>query len=157
MASSRGQLLVSNLGVLNKYLVIAFASALLGGCISAPPRDSAAAGRLPGSQPAAPSESTPAPASTERAQGTAPERTGASTLLLEQGRAQHEAGAYADATSTIERALRIDPNNPELWLELGEIKWDEGNREQAELMARKALSLAAGDRAVESRAMRLIR
>jgi Flp pilus assembly protein TadD len=81
----------------------------------------------------------------------------ASRMLLAQGRADRDAGRYAQATTTIERALRIDPNDPELWLELGEIKLEEGDPDQAREMGRKALTLAAGDRAIEARANRLIR
>lgn len=80
----------------------------------------------------------------------------ASASLLEQSRAQQAAGSYAEAAASIERALRIEPNNALLWIELGEIKLAEGDAEQAEMMARKALTLADRDRAVENRAYRLI-
>ena len=80
----------------------------------------------------------------------------AAAALLEQSRGQRAAGSYAAAASSIERAIRIDPNNAGLWLELGEIKLDEGDPQQAEQMARKALSLAGGDPSVTSRAERLL-
>jgi tetratricopeptide (TPR) repeat protein len=81
----------------------------------------------------------------------------ASQSLLRQSRAEREVGDYATATATIERALRIDPSNPALWLELGEIHLAAGNRAQAEAMARKALTLAGDDRALESQGERLLR
>ena len=129
---------------MNRLCVNALVLLTLGGCINAPPRVTP----LP---PATPSDETRATPG-----AVAPEPAGASAVLLEQGRAQYDAGDYADATTTIERALRIDPNNPELWIALGAIKYDDGDREQAELMARKALTLAAGDRSIEVRANRLI-
>ena len=38
---------------------------------------------------------------------------------------------YADATSLLERALRIDPKNPLLWHKLAGVKLTEGNYAQA--------------------------
>jgi Flp pilus assembly protein TadD len=80
----------------------------------------------------------------------------ASAVLLEQSRGERAAGSYAEATASIERALRIDPNNPALWIELAEIKAAEGDSEQAEMMARKALTLAGSDRSIMARADQLV-
>jgi Flp pilus assembly protein TadD len=77
--------------------------------------------------------------------------------LLQQSRAQRAAGNNTQAAASIERALRIDPNNAALWLELGEIHLAAGNRTQAASMARKALTLTSGDAGLESRAERLLR
>jgi Flp pilus assembly protein TadD len=77
--------------------------------------------------------------------------------LLAQSRARRAAGDYAEASAALERALRIDPNNPILWIELGEVHLQAGNTAQAEMMARKALTLTAGDRSAESQAERLLR
>lgn len=49
------------------------------------------------------------------------------------------------ATATLERALRIDPRDPAVWLELGRVKLAQGDRAQAQNMGRRALSLAGGD------------
>ena len=100
---------------------------------------------------------TPAPASSPGASRTRSNTASASQSLLAQSRAERAAGNYAQATATIERALRIDPNNPALWLELGEIQFELGNAAQARTMAQKALTLADGNRAIESRAERLLR
>ena len=129
---------------MNRLGINALVLLTLSGCINAPPR-------VTPQPPATPSDETRATPG-----AVAPDTVSASAVLLEQARAQHDTGDYADATSTIERALRIDPNNPELWIALGEIKYDEGDRQQADLMARKALTLAAGDRSVQFRANRLI-
>jgi Flp pilus assembly protein TadD len=84
------------------------------------------------------------------------QENGASAVLLEQSRDERAAGSYAEAAVSIERALRIDPNNPALWIELAEIKDAEGDLDQAEMMARKALTLAGSDRSIEARAERLL-
>jgi tetratricopeptide (TPR) repeat protein len=85
-----------------------------------------------------------------------PKENAASAVLLEQSRDARAAGSYAEAAASIERALRIDPNNPALWMELAEIKGAEGDFDQAEMMARKALTLAGSDRSIEARAERLL-
>ena len=85
-----------------------------------------------------------------------PEGNAASAVLLERSREQSANGAYAAAAASLERALRIDPNNPVLWIELAEVKSAEGDDEQAEMMARKALTLAGSDRSIVARAERLV-
>ena len=88
---------------------------------------------------------------------TRSDASGASQTLLEQSRVERDAGDYRQASALLERALRIDPNNPVLWVELGELHLTAGNDEQAATMARKALTLAGGERAIEARAERLLR
>jgi tetratricopeptide (TPR) repeat protein len=127
--------------------------------------------------PAPPSEapSAPAPAplppSTQRPPGSGPlpvprgdvptrpqsDATGASGALLEQSRAQRAAGSMPAARASLERALRLDANNPALWLELGELELQTGNDAQAATLARKALTLAGRDARLTARAERLLR
>lgn len=92
--------------------------------------------------------------------GTAPARQfhlgAAATALVAQAHNQSGAGEYAAAGATLERALRIEPDNPLLWIELGRLQMGEGNAGQADSMGRKALALATGDPAAEASAWRLI-
>lgn len=60
------------------------------------------------------------------------------------------------AGATLERALRIEPGNPLLWIELGRVQMEEGNAAQADGMGRKALVLASGDPAAQAAAWHLI-
>ena len=62
----------------------------------------------------------------------------ATLLLLKQANAEAASGKLADASSTIERALRIEPNNPDLWQKLSELNKLQGNTQQAASMAAKA-------------------
>jgi tetratricopeptide (TPR) repeat protein len=117
---------------------------------ASPPRSEAPVPEAP--PPGAAERAPPAPA--PRAQSDA---RSASEARLEQSREQRAAGSYPQAAASIERALRIDPNNPGLWLELGEIQLASGNAAQAASLARKALTLSNGDRSVEARAERLLR
>ena len=80
----------------------------------------------------------------------------ASRALVSQAQTQVTAGNYAVASGTIERALRIEPSNPLLWIELGKVRQAEGNFVQAENMARKALNMAGQAPKAQSAAWRLI-
>jgi hypothetical protein len=109
---------------------------------------------LPPPAPTAPPSVPPASTVPGRTQSDA---RNASSALLAQSRRERAAGSYAQATSSIERALRLDPNNAELWVERGELALQTGNTAQAATMARKALTLTGSDRALESRAQQLLR
>jgi Flp pilus assembly protein TadD len=65
-------------------------------------------------------------------------------------------GDIDGASSTLDRALRIEPSNPLLWIELGRVRLVDGDSHQAEVCARKALALASGDRAAQAQAGRLL-
>ena len=80
----------------------------------------------------------------------------AATALVAQAHSQIHAGKYGPAEETIERALRIEPDNPLLWVELGQVWMTEGDAVQADGTSRRALALAAGDRQVQATAWRLI-
>lgn len=64
----------------------------------------------------------------------------AARSLVAQAQSQLAARNYPMASATIERALRIEPENPLLWLELAKVRQAEGNYSQAENLARRALS-----------------
>jgi tetratricopeptide (TPR) repeat protein len=110
--------------------------------------------RFPSPQPQ-PQPSTRAPAESEP-EAPEPQRNAASVALLERSRDERDAGRYAAAVASLERALRIDPNNALLWIELAEVKAADGDRGQAQEMARKALTLAGNDRSISERARRLL-
>lgn len=107
-----------------------------------------------------PGETVPAPETPAEPQPQRPVReyqlSAASRALVTQAQTQAENGDVSTAAATIERALRIEPSNPLLWLELGRLREREGSYAQAESLGRKALSLATGDARVQSSAWRLI-
>jgi tetratricopeptide (TPR) repeat protein len=80
----------------------------------------------------------------------------ASSSLVKQAHAQIAHGDLAAASSTLDRALRIEPNNSLLWIELGRLRIAESDPHQAEVCGRKALALASGDRGAQSQASRLV-
>lgn len=80
----------------------------------------------------------------------------ATNALVVQARQQSAAGRHAAAASILERAIRIEPGNPLVWIELGKVRQAEGRHDQAQSVGEKALSMAAGDVSVQASAWRLI-
>ncbi len=76
--------------------------------------------------------------------------------LVEQARREALLDDPASAGATLERALRIDPANPWIWIELGYLRLDAGQDAAAESMARKALSLSRLDPKAQAAAGRLL-
>ena len=98
----------------------------------------------------------PAPLPRERPKVAAATLGPASTALVSQAQSQRKRGDFPGATVSIERAMRIEPNNPLLWIEMGRLRMDQGNFPQAESMGRKALSMSVGDDRTQSLAWQLI-
>lgn len=92
----------------------------------------------PGSPPTTVEEPQPLPEPVSREPVLGP----ASRALVSQAQQQVAAKNYAVAAGSIERALRIEPSNPLLWIELAKVRQAEGNYVQAENMARKAISMS---------------
>ena len=80
----------------------------------------------------------------------------ASRALVTQAETQRKKGDLPGASVTLDRAMRIEPNNPLLWIEMGRLRMDQRNYAQAENMGRKALSMSVGDDATQSQAWELI-
>jgi hypothetical protein len=121
---------------------------------TAPPTPPANAQPLP--PPSVPQSVPPASQSSTAPSRPQSDASGASSALLAQARNERAAGSLTQATASIERALRLDPNNAELWVERGELALQTGNPAQAGTMARKALSLAGSNSTVSARAQRLL-
>jgi predicted Zn-dependent protease len=80
----------------------------------------------------------------------------AASALVAQAHSRVAAGDYVAATATLERALRIEPDDPLVWIELGRVQLAAGNPAQADSMGHKAVALASGDPTAQSTAWRLI-
>jgi tetratricopeptide (TPR) repeat protein len=111
-------------------------------------------------QPTTPGSAEPQPQPAPAPSPSQPQKqfklSSASTALVKQARAQTGKGDFGAATATVERALRIEPDNPLLWIELGQVHLAEGNAPQAESMGRKAVALSTGDPDALSASWRLI-
>jgi tetratricopeptide (TPR) repeat protein len=98
----------------------------------------------------------PPPPPRERPRVPAAKLTPASQALVNQAQAQRKKGDLPGATVSLDRALRIEPNNPLLWIEMGRLRMDQRNYPQAENMGRKALSMSVGDDRTQAMAWQLI-
>lgn len=76
--------------------------------------------------------------------------------LVDRARADIPKGRFGDATAVMERALRIEPRNPRLWLEYARIRMDQSQYQQAENLALRADSYADGDRRLRKTIWRFI-
>ena len=113
----------------------------------------------PQPQPGTPQPQTPTPTPPPPTPSQPPKQfrlSAASSALVSQARTQSGKGDFAGATATVERALRIEPDNPLLWIELGRARLTENNPVQADAMGRKALALGAGDPRAQASAWHLI-
>lgn len=124
-----------------------------------PPRES-----VPPTQPGSQTQTQPAeqPPPIEESQPLPPPvvrepvLSAASRALVSQAQTQLASKNFAVAASSIERALRIEPDNALLWIELGKVRQAEGNYVQAENMGRKALSMATNAPRAQSAAWSLV-
>ena len=90
------------------------------------------------------------------AKAAAPEQSVAATRsLVTQSRSLLAHGDFNGASSTLDRALRIEPNNPLLWIELGRVRLVE-RRPPGRGCGRTALALASGDHGAQQQAGRLL-
>lgn len=144
-----------------QHLLLLVASALLAACAVPSPYEKPAppeqpepppAETQPGEPPSTVEQPQPLPAPVVREPALGP----ASRALVSQAQTQMATKNYAVAASSIERALRIEPDNPLLWIELGKVRLAEGNYVQAENMARKAVSMSVHAPRAQSSAWRLI-
>jgi predicted Zn-dependent protease len=76
--------------------------------------------------------------------------------LLGQAEKQANSGDLDAAAASLERAIRIEPRNPLLWYHLATVRLAQQEAAQAEQLAVKSNSLAAGNRLQQSRNWRLI-
>ena len=133
--------------------VLAVSACAMSGSGESRPGAGPAGGAAAGSaQPPPPAPSATAPATRPRQF-----RLGAATsALVAQAHQQENGSDYDQAAATLERAVRIEPDNPLVWIELGRVQLGENNAAQADGLGRKALTLATGDPAAQASAWHLI-
>ncbi len=135
---------------------------LLSGCLAPLPRPSPPSGPSPPPQSpgAGEAQPSPPPAALPPARAQPPQRENhlspATRSLVTQARTLVSRGDLEGASSTLDRALRIEPNNPLLWIERGRLRLAQNDAHQAEGCGRKALALASGDRGAQAQAGRLL-
>jgi predicted Zn-dependent protease len=145
---------------LTGLLAATLSALLLAGCPAPAPRPDAAGQAL--STPETPLPQAPAAASALPPAAPAPRPprenrlSPATRSLVAQARTQAARGDADGASASLDRALRIEPNNPLLWIERGKLRLTDNDAHQAEVCGRKALVLASGDRATQKQAGSLL-
>jgi tetratricopeptide (TPR) repeat protein len=140
---------------------VLIATLLLAGCPASPQRpDSGNAPNLPVPVPVTPGAIVPSPAPPAPTPAPPPPRENhlspATRSLVNQAHTLMGHGDLDGASSALDRAVRIEPNNPLVWIEVGRLRLAENDAHQAESGARKALALASGDRGTQAQAGRVL-
>ncbi len=121
----------------------------LTGCASAPPAATQAAPVVDRSEPApVVNESaplTPLPAAPATKSATPPPANPAVVALLDQAAAQGRSGHVDQSATTLERALRIQPENGWLWHRLAAVRLQQERYSETVELATKSTALARGD------------
>ena len=141
---------------------------LLAACSSPPQRQGAPAPvvrgdtgeRLPTGETARPAAQEPSIAAyvpPARPETARPQPARAVQVLLARAEDQRRSGDLGGAAGSLERALRIEPNNPEPWSRLAAVRAEQGRFAMAEEFAAKSNSLAAlEDRTLKRRNWEII-
>ncbi len=88
---------------------------------------------------------------------SAPSRSNkASTQLIETASRQYEEGKLDQAAATLERALQIQPGNPATLHYLGVLRLEQGQYDQAEVLAVRSNQRVGNNRALRNRNFQLI-
>lgn len=107
-----------------------------------------------------PIEPSEAPASQAPAVVGSPPRSvstsGAVVALLDNAGQQARSGQLDASAATLERALRIEPDNGVIWNRLALVRLQQGRPDQAESLAAKSNALAGNDRELQVRNWRVI-
>ncbi|GGK85356.1 tetratricopeptide repeat protein [Amphritea balenae] len=76
--------------------------------------------------------------------------------LLDSAKQQQQQGAYSSAQSSLERAQRIAPRDPNVYYQLADLRRDQGQYLQAEQLALKGLAVAGNQLAMKQKMWLLI-
>jgi tetratricopeptide (TPR) repeat protein len=76
--------------------------------------------------------------------------------LVDTARADVAGGRFDAAVASLERALRIEPNNPALWQELAKLRLQQGQYQQAEGLAARSNGWAGNDKSLRAENWRII-
>lgn len=94
------------------------------------------------------------PAQAGAAAGSGPDP--AVAALLAEADREGASGRWGSAAATVERALNLQPKNAYLWYRLAVLRLQQGNWQQAYVLANKSNSLIRGDPALKAGNWRVI-
>jgi len=123
--------------------------------ILAPTGSAAIATPQPGYTPSTALDTAP-PTTIPEPTAAIPVRDSTTEALVSRATEQAAGGEYQRAAGTLERAIRIAPDDPELWYELARIRLRQGELGEAEELAVKSRSMAADQSELQARNWRLV-
>lgn len=132
-------------------LIVVIAGVVLSGCsvqpVSIVPAETLPVDTLPVNKvpPASPSSTDKAPSYTPSARSNTAYPSSAARQLIVKAEEQFSEGNEGSALRSLERAQRISPRAPEIYLEMARVRLHLGQTGQARQLANKALSLVGGD------------
>jgi predicted Zn-dependent protease len=135
--------------------LVAVVFVLLGACTAAPQRSLPPVVDGSGSRSPIPGDTLPEPVEMPTP-APAPATGGAVIALLDRADSYRASGDMVNEAATIERALRIEPNNARLWSRLAATRLEQGQPRQAEQLALKSNALSAGDKRLQAQNWRLV-
>ena len=138
--------------------LVAVLFVLLSACTTAPQRSlppvvEGSASRPPIGGATAPGDTAP---QTVEVPPPASATGGAVIALLDRADSYRASGDSANEAATIERALRIEPNNARLWSRLAATRLEQGQPRQAEQLALKSNALSSGDWRLQAQNWQLV-
>lgn len=141
--------MTNELNISLRWLRLGLLSMLLTACAAqsmntpapAPP-SKAAQSPAPARSAVAPPGASAAPVPSKPQQPSPVSRNRAVIALLNEADQQSRTQQLDAASATLERALRLDPRNAELWYRLAKLRLDQRRPEQAQSLAYKSISLA---------------
>jgi len=92
----------------------------------------------------------------DRSAGRSSKTSPAVEALMVRAYADAKLGRTDAAMGKLERALRIEPQNPKLWYQLAELHYKSGDYQQAITMAKKAINFSSNDQQMTDKNWRLI-
>lgn len=98
-----------------------------------------------------------APPAAEQPSAAQPSNSNAVVALLDNAGAQGRSGNLDRAAAALERALRIEPRNAEIWYRLADVRLQQGQYDQAADLAAKSINLAGDNTALIERNKAIIR
>jgi tetratricopeptide (TPR) repeat protein len=132
-----------------KHLIVLVLALLLSACISAPTPPTSPGARTPATAPGtvAPAESRtttqpPAISGTPAPEPAPPLSSAATDALVLASNSATSAGDHRSAIAHLERAIRIDSRNADLWARLSTSYLRDGRQNLARQYAQRALALA---------------
>lgn len=128
---------------------------------SAPPAPAEESGATVTPYPEAGSAASATPLSESEAprplaESESPPPSTAVVALLDTATQQTRAGKLDNAAATLERALRLEPRNAELWTRLAEVRLQQGQLDQAAGLAAKSNNLAGNNAGLITRNLKII-